>query len=278
LEFVGLGNHFYVFNDNEIDMDRFFWLRDEQLRMLLPGKLGAQLKMLRLIQDANLEWFPPVLIPTSQTETTNLVKEYLESIGQGQYLNVFEDNEIGPEEFLELTLENLEELLPENLGARMSVFGLIQALNAQQETSEEGPEPDGNDQQQNNSDNSMNDEALRRRKKKALIKKGLIIGGVGLGTAVVAVAAAPLVIAGVGFGAAGVAAGSLAAAWQSAIGSVVAGSLFASLQSAGAVGLAAGTSAAIAATTGTVAAAGTAGIVHLASRSDEEKIEQENVN
>jgi hypothetical protein len=269
LESVGLGHHFHVFEDNEIDMDQFFSLREEQLRMLLPGKLGARLKMLRLIQDANLERFPPVLIPTIRTGTTNLVEEYLESIDQEQYLYVFEDNEIGPEEFLELTRENLEELLPENLGAQMSVFGLIQALNAQQETSEEGLEPDGNDQQQNDPENNMNAEELRRRRRNAAIRQGLIIGGVGLGTAVAAVAAAPLVIAGVGFGAAGVAAASLAAKWQSTIGNVGAGSLFASLQRAGAVGLTRGTTAAIAATTGTVAAAGTA--VHLASRSDEEE-------
>jgi hypothetical protein len=265
LEFVGLGNHFHVFEDNEIDMNRFFLLREEQLRMLLPGKLGVRLKMLRLIQDANVERFPRVLIPTIRTGTTNLVEEYLESIDQEQYLYVFEDNEIGPEQFLELTLENLEELLPEKLGAQMSVFELIQALKAQQETSEEGPEPDGNDQQQNDPVNIMNAEELRRRRRNAAIKKGLIIGvGVGLGTAVATVAAAPLVIAGVGFGAAGVAAESLAAKWQSVIGNVDAGSLFASLQRAGAVGLTGGTNAAIAATTGTVAAADTA--VHLARR------------
>lgn len=51
-----------------------------------------------------------------------------------------------------------------------------------------------------------------------------------------AVVSAPALISLAGFGSAGVAAGSLAAAWQSYIGSVAAGSLFSLLQSAGAAG------------------------------------------
>lgn len=42
----------------------------------------------------------------------------------------------------------------------------------------------------------------------------------------------------VGFGSTGIGAGTLAAAWQSSIGSVVAGSVFATVQSAAATGVA----------------------------------------
>lgn len=54
---------------------------------------------------------------------------------------------------------------------------------------------------------------------------------------------------------AGVVAGSIAAAWQSAIGSVAAGSFFAACQSAGAAGISAGTAMLIGAGTGAAAAA-----------------------
>ncbi|CAE6474988.1 unnamed protein product [Rhizoctonia solani] len=63
------------------------------------------------------------------------------------------------------------------------------------------------------------------------IRRILLIAGVGVGVAVLV----PFTIATLGFGPAGVAAGSAAAAWQSAAygGAVSAGSIFAVLQSLG---------------------------------------------
>ena len=64
---------------------------------------------------------------------------------------------------------------------------------------------------------------------------GLVVGGVvGIGAATIGV---PVALTVAGFGATGVAAGSVAAAVQSSIGSVAAGSTFAVLQSAGAAGI-----------------------------------------
>ena len=77
---------------------------------------------------------------------------------------------------------------------------------------------------------------------------GLVVGGVvGIGAATIGV---PVALTVAGFGATGVAAGSVAAAVQSSIGSVAAGSTFAVLQmqSAGAAGISWVTTGAIAGT------------------------------
>ncbi|XP_054714109.1 myomesin-1-like [Uloborus diversus] len=89
----------------------------------------------------------------------------------------------------------------------------------------------------------VEDGVFRKLGKAALITAGAsaaILGGI------------PLVVSGLGFTAGGVAAGSMAAAYQSAVlgGTIASGSAFATLQSIGAAGLAASTQAGIVGATG----------------------------
>jgi hypothetical protein len=209
------------------------------------------------------------------------IKLYLEAIGLEEYQHIFQENEIGPQEFLSLTKDDLKELFPEKLGPRIKIFNLIQNLQShssnlscnsdQLNQDVESPDPkmtvnDFEDTDEFNIEKKLvptstpmkvkadaadaktnNDEKWKK------VAMRVAIASIGVTAAAGAALAAPVILGGFVFGGSAVAVGALGSAGVAAT----------------ATGLTAGSSVLIgtAAVAGTTAAA--AGGVYLKTRSNE---------
>jgi hypothetical protein len=210
------------------------------------------------------------------------IKLYLKAIGLEEYQHIFEENEIGPQEFLSLTKDDLKELFPEKLGPRIKIFNLIQNLqshdsnlscNSDQLNQEvESPDPkmtvnDFEDTDEFNIEKKPVPTSTSMQKVKAKaaetktnndekwkkVAMRVAMAGIGVTAVAGAALAAPVILGGFVFGGSAVAVGALGSAGVAAT----------------ATGLTAGSSVLIgtAAVAGTTAAA--AGGVYLKTRSNE---------